>query len=240
MSATVNPNRTRPRIDPTVFKVLGGRYLVELTKFEEDPNSVIALPDSSRPTYAPTDGKILSAGPGRVFHHGAHGSVTELMWCDEGDRIVFFQENFQAILEGDQRLGYVNDADVVAVLRTALNHTHLEPCGEWVKIKMDRPLALSAGGIALPDGAGAIRRSGVVRDWGPGRVRLTGELKGVRQRIEDVLSVQTVDLLNARVHWKDTATTYPVNETSDWPEWELVRASDLLAIEEPEDIFDGE
>lgn len=140
---------TTPLFTPAcTLRLVGSRYLVQLPEPEAVSEGGILLPEQVRETVY--DGVVLAGGPGRLLDNGRVWP----MQAQVGDRVVVQRSAFVEY-DPERRLGFVEDADLVAVI-PGPDHCELRPCGDYVFVELDR-LYQSVDGAAVQ-----VRESGVL------------------------------------------------------------------------------
>jgi chaperonin GroES len=115
-----SPPRTTHRRDTalatataTKLRPLGDRVVIQPTPREEMTKSGIVLPDTAK--EKPQEGKILSAGPGRLTDEGKR----EPMDVKEGDIVLYAKyAGTEFKIEGDELL-IVSQKDILAIVESA-------------------------------------------------------------------------------------------------------------------------
>lgn len=106
----------------------------------------------------------------------------------------------------------------------------IEPLNDWVRVSPS-PYQRISDTIEQPDAYKRAPLRGVVGDLGPGRLRLTGKLAGLRVPIFRELGLRSsYGLLGHVVRWGENAEVLDVG--GEMLECVLVRSSDILALEE--------
>jgi chaperonin GroES len=97
----------------TKLRPLGDRVVIQPTPREEMTKSGIVLPDTAK--EKPQEGKILSAGPGRLTDEGKR----EPMDVKEGDIVLYAKyAGTEFKIEGDELL-IVSQKDILAIVESA-------------------------------------------------------------------------------------------------------------------------
>ena len=97
----------------TKLRPLGDRVVIQPTPREEMTKSGIVLPDTAK--EKPQEGKILSAGPGRLTDEGKR----EPMDVKEGDTVLYAKyAGTEFKIEGDELL-IVSQKDILAIVESA-------------------------------------------------------------------------------------------------------------------------
>jgi chaperonin GroES len=94
----------------TKLRPLGDRVVIQPTPREEMTKSGIVLPDTAK--EKPQEGKILSAGPGRLTDEGTR----EPMDVKEGDTVLYAKyAGTEFKIEGEELL-IVSQKDILAIV----------------------------------------------------------------------------------------------------------------------------
>jgi chaperonin GroES len=97
----------------TKLRPLGDRVVIQPTPREEMTKSGIVLPDTAK--EKPQEGKILSAGPGRLTDEGKR----EPMDVKKGDTVLYAKyAGTEFKIEGDELL-IVSQKDILAIVESA-------------------------------------------------------------------------------------------------------------------------
>ncbi len=97
----------------TKLRPLGDRVVIQPTPREEMTKSGIVLPDTAK--EKPQEGKIISAGPGRLTDEGTR----EPMDVKEGDTVLYAKyAGTEFKIEGDELL-IVSQKDILAIVEAA-------------------------------------------------------------------------------------------------------------------------
>ena len=97
----------------TKLRPLGDRVVIQPTPREEMTKSGIVLPDTAK--EKPQEGKIISAGPGRLTDEGKR----EPMDVKEGDVVLYAKyAGTEFKIEGEDLL-IVSQKDILAIVETA-------------------------------------------------------------------------------------------------------------------------
>ena len=97
----------------TKLRPLGDRVVIQPTPREEMTKSGIVLPDTAK--EKPQEGKVLSAGPGRLTDEGKR----EPMDVKEGDTVLYAKyAGTEFKIEGDELL-IVSQKDILAIVESA-------------------------------------------------------------------------------------------------------------------------
>ncbi len=96
----------------TKLRPLGDRVVIQPTPREEMTKSGIVLPDTAK--EKPQEGKVLSAGPGRLTDEGKR----EPMDVKEGDTVLYAKyAGTEFKIEGDELL-IVSQKDILAIVES--------------------------------------------------------------------------------------------------------------------------
>jgi chaperonin GroES len=205
-----------------MLNVLHGFYHARLLAAEEKTEGGIYLPDTVRENY--TDAVILAAGPGRIWPSG----VRTFPSAGVGDRVVVRPAHFFQF-GPDPREGFVNETDLVATLPASLDHAEVVPANGYVLVEPPDAVKTTAGGILLAERARKRPNCGFVINYGPGAIRLKGDLAGTRRPVETELNETA--LLGQKVYWDHEAEIVELTGDSGWVAQWLVAAKDILALE---------
>jgi chaperonin GroES len=97
----------------TKLRPLGDRVVIQPTPREEMTKSGIVLPDTAK--EKPQEGKIVSAGPGRLTDEGTR----EPMDVKEGDTVLYAKyAGTEFKIEGEELL-IVSQKDILAIVENA-------------------------------------------------------------------------------------------------------------------------
>ena len=210
------------------IRPLPGLYYVELLKPDNVLPSGLILPESSVENF--TDAMVLAAGPARVW---PSSGLRQLMWAGVGHRVLFPAHCREEWVLGESRTGFVRDEDLMAVLMEPFER--VEPVNGWVLVR-PLPIEEAPGGIFLPDAARTASRRGVVLDFSFGEVIRKGPRAGLRGPIYfDEHGNRELWLKGKTVHWDEKASFYVLPDDSGRVSNYLIRATDLIAIEELDD-----
>ncbi len=96
----------------TKLRPLGDRVVIQPTPREEMTKSGIVLPDTAK--EKPQEGKIISAGPGRLTDEGTR----EPMDVKEGDTVLYAKyAGTEFKIDGDELL-IVSQKDILAIVES--------------------------------------------------------------------------------------------------------------------------
>jgi chaperonin GroES len=202
--------------------VLHGFYHVRLLDTEERTEGGILLPETVRDNF--TDAVVLAAGPGRTWRSGMQTFPSAV----PGDRVIFRPAHFWQS-GSDPKEGFVNETDLVGTLPAALAHAEVVPANGYLLVEPPAAEKESAGGIILIERAPKRPNCGFVLNYGPGAIRLKGDLAGTRRPVETELN--ETDLLGRKVYWDHEAEIVELTGDSGWVAQWLVAARDVLALE---------
>lgn len=208
----------------------GTVYHVRLRRGPEQSSGGIWLPETYQDVF--TEAEVLAAGPGMTVVGPDGDTHRSVMWARVGDHVLFQKSAFVPFSNGGQE-GTVRDEDLVGVVRGDAFTEVVEPLNDWVRVMPSAPEPVSSL-IEQPEAYRRAPRRGVVEDLGPGRLRLVGRLAGLRVPVFRELGLRSsYGLLGRVVRWGENAEVLDVG--SEVLECVLVRAGDLLALEEVED-----
>jgi chaperonin GroES len=94
----------------TKLRPLGDRVVIQPTPREEMTKSGIVLPDTAK--EKPQEGKILSAGPGRLTDEGKR----EPMDVKEGDKVLYAKYAGTEFKVDGEELLIVSQKDILAIV----------------------------------------------------------------------------------------------------------------------------
>jgi chaperonin GroES len=89
---------------------LGDRVVIQPTAREEMTKSGIVLPDTAK--EKPQEGKVLSAGPGRILDDGKR----EAMDVKKGDKVLYAKYAGTEFKVDDDELLIVSQKDILAIV----------------------------------------------------------------------------------------------------------------------------
>lgn len=202
---------------PVTFIPRASLIHVKLSKPAEKSRGGIFIPETA--LRLTTEARVLGTGRG---HYIAALDIWETVRLLEGDLVLFPQHAFRG-LEGD--FGLIEDDDVVATVDPRDNS--LTPEADWVLCDPDEPEEITRGGIALPDQALRLPRSGIVKKLGPGLLRYRGPYAGLRMPIWRALNLEdATELTGKRAYFAATAEVMRAAGQA------LVRGRDIIALEE--------
>jgi co-chaperonin GroES (HSP10) len=190
-------------------------HLVALAATERVSKGGIALPDGLWEKW--TTGVVQQSGPGLDLATG----LTLAPVAQPGDVLLFEQADFH-VLNLDERVGFVLDTALLGWLEG----DDLLPLNDWVLVETDRAPE-NAGTLAIADFWRRRPCSGVVRDHGPGRLITHGKHRGFRRTVTREAGY---NLVGSRVRWGRYSDPLCCGVQS--LEYLLIRASDLIAVEE--------
>lgn len=198
-------------------------YHVRLSEASEASAGGIWLPASARQNW--TEAKVMGAGPGMEIPTWGHPHrLKSVMWADPGETILFQRHHYRT-LGDDHQEGLVRDEHLVAVIDS---DGTLSPATDWVKIAQDEDVQ-AEGTVLYAEEWRPKPMHGQVADVGPGQVRLRGPFTGTRRPVEEETGTF---LIGRRVWWDPSVEVLAVGRES--LEWVLIRACDLMAVEEIE------
>jgi chaperonin GroES len=94
----------------TKLRPLGDRVVIQPTPREEMTKSGIVLPDTAK--EKPQEGKVLSAGPGRILDDGKR----EAMDIKKGDKVLYAKYAGTEFKVDDEDLLIVSQKDILAIV----------------------------------------------------------------------------------------------------------------------------
>ena len=94
----------------TKLRPLGDRVVIQPTPREEMTKSGIVLPDTVK--EKPQEGKVLSAGPGRILDDGKR----EAMDVKKGDKVLYAKYAGTEFKVDDEELLIVSQKDILAIV----------------------------------------------------------------------------------------------------------------------------
>lgn len=206
---------------PTL-RPLGTTLYCRFVRPPERTESGIWLPDETRQNTWHLE--VLAAGPGP--RRGSLG-------LEPGTHVLIPKHAYVPVNKLEAR---VRAEDVLAsIYQDEDGRPALVPENDLLLIERDEAEARTRGGLILPEVARRRARRGRVVEAGPGRLRLTGILAGERVSCYSIANLPNdYSLLGRVVYWPEhNADSFEVvsNGRSMW----LIRASDLIAAEFPEE-----
>jgi len=212
------------------LRLLGTQLLVRLVEVADRTAGGILLPEVCRTNEQ--EAEVVACGPG--IEVAAYPGMRSIVYAEPGDRVLFAAHDFVPVNRG-ARLGSVHDEDLLAILTLDRDgRDQVLPMGEFCLVEPDAWETHTASGLAIPEGFRHRPQSGILRAVGPGELRLTADLAGLRRRISQVLGVTDEQaLIGTRVWWR--AGCEVLEAGREHVAHTLVRASDLVAWWEPEE-----
>lgn len=199
------------------------RYHVRLPKHSEMSEGGIYLPDHWQENWV--QGTVLARGPGLTVPLGEDDQTLAPMWAAVGDEVLFEKHDLN-LFDAPDRIGSVADDRLVGLIRKG----DLHPLNDWVQVEQD-PDPAPTSVIVTPDEYRPKATSGMVLDWGPGRLRMTGPLYGTRKLVNEIMGLDAMALnWHTRVYWDGIVDTLAVGRSR--LEYVFIRADDIYAYEE--------
>lgn len=195
-------------------------YRISIVPPDEKTKGGIFLPDQD--VWRCNDGVVVALGSGVPDFPGRY-----LFQAKVGERVLFERMNLEPGINDLE--GAISDEDLVGIVTNA--EPGIQPCGEWLLVKLDGYQAESEGGVEIPEFYRNRKRSGVILDYGPGRVIRSGEKQGYRTSCAELLDLPPFSKVNGiRVSWGVGA--FLLYQPGDRNGHYLIRCRDIIAVVE--------
>ena len=197
---------------------IGCYYRIQITPPEEKTAGGIFLPEQD--VWRCNDGMVVGLGMGVPDAPDRY-----LFQARVGERVLFERMSLEP---GPNELeAAVADEDLVGIVTA--EEPGIQPCGEWLLVKLTGFKEETEGGVVVPERYQNRERSGVVVDYGPGRVIRRGERAGLRITCAELLDREPFsDIKGLVVHWQKHAQLLYQPDKKDIY---LVRCGDIIAQE---------
>jgi co-chaperonin GroES (HSP10) len=203
------------------FQPRGSMLHVRFLPVAETWASGIYLPDTMRQNS--TEAEVIGVGPGR-WALDSDPPFRFQPWPRVGD-IVAFEEHMA------RRIGDEAFIDAEAVLGVVMGTGTLRPLSDWLMLKPEPRPEETAEGVHYPTLMQRWRQKGTVLDYGPGYLYVSGPCGRLRRTVPEILNLTDLPV-GSIVYWRKQAHILQIGrEVVD--AW-LVRAGDLVCIEEPD------
>lgn len=210
---------------PLKYRPSPGYYRVRLSPEREMTASGLYLPDTWVENRC--EGQVLANGPEPRLP-GNLGQAT--MWAVPGD-LVLFRKHSLNLTDPEAREGLVHDRDLLAVAYPG-EDDELRPLNDYCKILQDEPPWQATDAIAYAEEDRPRPMSGILKAFGPGKVRKAGPFAGTRRPCAHLwgMSIRAADnLLGKRVYWHRQCEALAIGRET--LEFLLLKADDLVGWE---------